>query len=123
VKQGWKFLATCAALAMIVGVAPIAIAASPAKTSDESSAVDKSVSKRLRQFTGFVTSIDKETFSVEKRTKKTTRSKSFEKDADMRVEGELVEGAKVTVYYRSDGETEVAHRVVVKVPPDPDEES
>lgn len=122
-RQGWKFLALCAALATIVATAPIANAARAAKKDVPGAAVEKPVKKSLRQFTGFVTAIEKQNFSVEKRTKKNTRSMSFEKHAEMRVQGELVEGAKVTVYYRSDGKQDVAHRVVVKVPPDPDEAS
>ncbi len=59
--------------------------------------------------------------TVEKRTKKHARSKSFVMDDEMRVKGDLEDEAKVTVYYRTEGKHAVAHRVVVKLPPPVDE--
>jgi len=117
-RQGWKLLSLCAALTLFVAIAPVESTARPAKKNESSAEVEQPVKKSLRQFTGFITSVEKETFTVEKRTKKNTRTMSFNRHAEMRVDGNLEEGAKVTVYYRTDGKHDVAHRVVVKVPPD-----
>jgi hypothetical protein len=121
-RQGWKTFTWCALLAsIVVAAAPVPSIAQKASDSETSAETAKPVKKRsLHQFTGFVTSIDEDGFTVEKRTKKTTRTKVFVRDDEMRVRGTLEEGAKVTVYYRADGDDVVAHRVVVKLPP-PDE--
>jgi hypothetical protein len=66
-----------------------------------------------RQFTGIVTAIDKNTFTVEKRGKK-PQSRVFSRHAEIRTEGDLAKDARVTVYYRDQGGQAIAHRVVVK---------
>jgi hypothetical protein len=66
-----------------------------------------------RQFTGFVTAVDKTTFTVEKRGKK-PQSRVFTRHAEIRTEGDLAKDARVTVYYRDQGGQAIAHRVIVK---------
>jgi len=117
-RQGWKLLSLCAALALALAAVPVQSTAAPSSDSDTSTEVVETVTKnRLRQFTGYVTSIDEDMFTVEKRTKKNTLTKSFTMHEEMRVRGDLEEDAKVTVYYRTNGKQIIAHRVVVKSPP------
>ncbi len=123
-RQGWKFLSLGAALTLVLAAVPMMGTANASSDSEANDEVVETVKKktRLRQFTGYVTLIDDERFTVEKRTKKKTRSKSFAMHDEMRVRGDLVEDAKVTVYYRTLGKRAVAHRVVVKLPPVEDSE-
>ena len=69
--------------------------------------------KSLHQFTGNVTELDKQGFTVEKGGKK-PRSMVFVRHEKMTATGDLEKGARVTVYYREEGNQVVAHRVVVK---------
>ena len=110
-KQGWKVLCCTAAFALIAA-APLAVNAShaAANTSASSSSTAK---KTLRQYTGYVTALDKTSITVEKRGKK-TESKVFARHAEMSVTGELEKSAHVTVYYRDEGGKAIAHRVIVK---------
>ena len=116
-RQGWKALslgvafAMCA-LAVLPLVAPctgeaIAAGKSPAATSEAKS------KNGQRQFTGIVTAVDKNTFTVEKRGKK-PQSRVFSRHAEIRTEGDLAKDARVTVYYRDQGGQAIAHRVIVK---------
>lgn len=116
-RQGWKLLsvgvafAMCA-LAVLPRVAPrsgdaIAAGKSSAATSDAKA------KNTQRQFTGIVTAIDKNTFTVEKRGKK-PQSRVFSRHAEIRTEGDLAKDARVTVYYRDQGGQAIAHRVIVK---------
>ncbi|HEY2954365.1 MAG TPA: hypothetical protein VGK89_03830 [Candidatus Eisenbacteria bacterium] len=67
----------------------------------------------MRQFSGYVTAVDKNSLTVEKRGKNPT-SRVFARHAEMSTVGEVAKEARVTVYYRDEGGRAVAHRVVVK---------
>lgn len=112
-RQGWKLLSCCAALTLIAAGAPLAVSASDAAASKAAAGTSATSKKTLRQYTGFVTALDKTSITVEKRGKK-TESKVFSRHAEMSVTGELEKSAHVTVYYRDEGGHAVAHRVVVK---------
>jgi len=116
-RQGWKSLSLGVAfalctLAVLPTVTPctgdaIAAGKSAATTSEAKS------KNAQRQFTGIVTAIDKNTFTVEKRGKK-PQSRVFSRHAEIKTEGDLAKDARVTVYYRDQGGQAIAHRVVVK---------
>ena len=69
------------------------------------------------QFTGYVTALDKQSLTVEKRGKQPT-SRTFTRHEAMSTTGDLVKDARVTVYYRDEGGKPVAHKVVVKAGPE-----
>ena len=73
----------------------------------------KRAANMLRQFTGYVSAIDKTSITVEKRGKK-PETRVFAKHDDMRTTGDVEKDARVTVYYREEGGKAIAHRVVVK---------
>jgi hypothetical protein len=112
---------TAALLAALVGVGHAAVRAPAAKPRVESAATKpadapsrgKRAANALRQFTGYVSAIDKTSITVEKRGKK-PETRVFTKLDDMRTTGDVDKDARVTVYYRDDGGKAVAHRVVVK---------
>jgi hypothetical protein len=112
-KQGRKVLTLCAVLAL----AAATVAALPAQAARKSAASAASATVKAkqttRQFTGTVTALDKNSFTVEKGGKK-PRTMVFTRHAEMRTVGELEEDARVTVYYREEGREIVAVRVVVK---------
>ena len=116
-RQGLKALAVCVAMALAAGavtpvLSPVSDIAIAAKK--KSGSVKKARSKaKTRQWTGTVMELDKESLTV-KKGKKKPRSKTFSRDAKMRIKGDLEEGARVTVYYRMKGRKAVAHRIVVK---------
>ena len=123
-RQGRACVPSRALLAAIVATsATLLIAAPPAapaarsaagSTNSQSSGSTSARAKNsLRQFTGYVTAIDKSSLTVEKRGKK-PRTIVFTKDPEMRTTGDVEKDARVTVYYREDGGRAVAHRVVVK---------
>jgi hypothetical protein len=95
-------------------LAPLPAHAAKAVASSKSSATSATKStKSYRQFTGYVTALDKSSLTVEKRGKNPS-SKVFVKHAEMSTTGEVAKEARVTVYYRDEGGHAVAHRVVVK---------
>jgi hypothetical protein len=118
---------TCALVALLAAVAAPAHAGAAASNpgtayrvapAAQPMAAKKSTSKAkarksLRQFTGTVTELDKKSFTVEKGSKK-VRTMVFVRDEKMKATGDLEKGARVTVYYREEGDRMVAHRVVVK---------
>jgi hypothetical protein len=116
-RQGWKSLSLGAALATV------ALAALPlvAPRMDEAGAAGKAAGAKSeakakngqRQFTGIVTAIDKNTFTVEKRGRK-PQSRVFSRHAELKTEGDLAKDARVTVHYREQGGQAIAHRVIVK---------
>lgn len=120
-KQGLTIAAASAiVLALGFGLALEAAAPAPALAAGVSGAVraaaqpaEKKPSKSLRQFTGWVISVDAKSLTVEKRGKK-PRTMTFVKRDEMRTTGEVGKDARVTVYYREEGGRAVAHRVVVK---------
>jgi hypothetical protein len=116
-KQGWKPLSLGVALAVgVLAMLPLVSArsgdAQAARRSPATTSAAKS-KNNLRQFTGIVTALDKNTLTVEKRGKK-PQSRVFTKHAELKTTGDLEEDAHVTVYYREEGGQSVAHRVVVK---------
>ena len=110
-RQGWIAVPLAAALLCAVP----AIGASHALAAPAKGTAAPSTAKKasLRQFTGWVTALDKSTITVEKRGKN-PRSMTFVKHDEMRTTGEIEKDARVTVYYREEGGRAVAHRVVVK---------
>jgi hypothetical protein len=111
-KHGWKYLCAGLAIATIAALHPVAAdAAKPAASAGTSSA-----KKSMRQYTGWVTSLDKTSITVEKRGKK-PENKVFSKHAEMNTTGDLEKDAHVTVYYRDEAGRPVAHKVVVKTAP------
>lgn len=123
---------TCALVALLaaVGAAPaqagaavsnpgtvyrVAPAAQPMATKKGTSKAKARAKARksLHQFTGTVTELDKKGFTVEKGTKKVS-TMVFVRAEKMKATGDLEKGARVTVYYRDEGDQMVAHRVVVK---------
>ena len=116
-RQGSKSLAfgvatAVWALAMMPLVAPHTNHAGAASKSTPAASTTKS-SGAPRQFTGFVTAMDKNTITVEKRGKK-PQSRTFSKHAELQTNGDLAKDARVTVYYRDEGGQAIAQRVVVK---------
>jgi hypothetical protein len=110
-RQGWS-IPLCLALALGTGTftsAPLHAAAKSAAASARSTKAKNT----LRQFTGYVSAVDKTTLTVEKRGKQ-PRTLVFTKHEDMSVVGEIEKDARVTVYYRDESGHSVAHRVVVK---------
>ena len=112
----WKDLHTAAlalALAMVLpatlpGHAVAAVKAQAAKPAAKGG-------KNLRQFTGWVTALDKESITVEKRGN-APRTLTFSRNAEVRTVGDVEKDARVTVYYRDEDGQLTAHRVVAKVP-------
>ena len=109
-RQGWKVLSLGVAFALLALAAPRVDEACAAKTAVKSEAKAKN---GQRQFTGFVTAVDKNTFTVEKRGRK-PQTRVFARHAEIRTEGDLAKDARVTVYYRDQGGQAIAHRVIVK---------
>jgi hypothetical protein len=111
-KQSRLFLSLCAALVMFGAVAPLA--AQAASHRSHSAAASKSRAKNgTHQFSGVVTAVDKSSLTVEKHGKK-PMTMTFSKHAEMKVTGDLEKSARVTVYYKDEGGSPVAMRVVVK---------
>lgn len=111
-RQGWKLLACAAALATLAAAAPTAThAAKPAKAAP--AAESATAKKTLRQYTGWVTALDKSSITVEKRGKK-PESRVFTRHAETTVTGDLAKDARVTVYWRDEGGRMVARKIVVK---------
>lgn len=73
----------------------------------------KRAANMLRQFTGYVSAIDKTSITVEKRGKN-PEARVFAKHDEMRTTGDVQKDARVTVYYREEDGKAIAHRVVVK---------
>jgi hypothetical protein len=116
-RQGRQFLSAAVALALFVGaVAPLATAHAAGKSATSTASKTRN---SYRQFTGFVTALDKTTLTVEKRGKK-PETRVFTKHDALRTTGDLEKDAHVTVYYREEGGHSVAHRVVVKDDEDTD---
>jgi hypothetical protein len=83
-----------------------------AKQPEKAARASRGVST-MRQFSGYITAIDKSSITVEKRGKK-PETRVFVKLDEMRTTGDVAKDAHVTVYYRDDGGKAIAHRVVVK---------
>jgi hypothetical protein len=113
-KQGRSALAFALAAALAAAVlAPAAEAAKTPATSQAAPAASSTKKNTLRQFTGYVTTVDKNSITVEKRGKK-PQTRVFTRDAETKTTGEVGKDAHVTVYYRDENGRAVARRVVVK---------
>jgi hypothetical protein len=112
-RQGWKVLSLCLALALAGPTVAVTHAATGKQTASKSSPSSSKSRRSLRQFTGTVTALDKNSITVEKGGKK-PRTLVFSRHEEMRTVGDVEEDAHVTVYYQEDGGRAVAHRVVVK---------
>jgi hypothetical protein len=115
-RQGRIIFSSCAAIALVAcgALAPLQAHAAKTAASTKSSTASATKSKTsYRQFTGYVTALDKNSLTVEKRGK-SPASRVFVKHAEMSVTGDVAKDARVTVYYRDEGGKAVAHRVVVK---------
>jgi hypothetical protein len=107
-------LVLCAALACTsIALGPFTDGAAIAASKSDTKASASKSKYAFRQFTGYVTALDKDKLTVEKRGKQ-PQSKVFSKHAEMKTTGELEKDARVTVYYRDEGGQAVAHKVVVK---------
>ena len=114
-RQGRMMLALVALLALAVpAVTPAAAASGKAHAAAASATTKKTAA--LRQFSGVVTALDRSSLTVA-RTGKTAKSMVFSRDAALRTTGELEKDARVTVWYRDEDGRPVAHKVVVKSPP------
>lgn len=115
-KQGRMFLALGAALALmgmpLAAHAAAKTANTPAANPTQPASPAKS-RNAVRQFTGYVTSLDHTSLTVEKRGKN-PRSMVFTKDAALQLSGAVDKDARVTVYYRDEGGKTIAHRVVAR---------
>src|SRR6185503_445083 len=115
-RQGRIVCTTCAAISRGAcgALAPLPVHAAKAAASSKSSTASATKAKTsYRQFTGYVTALDKNSLTVEKRGKN-TMSKVFVRHAEMSTTGDVAKDARVTVYFREEGGRAVAHRVVVK---------
>jgi hypothetical protein len=123
-QQGIRALATCVAAALIATVtAPVfaplvhdaqaAAISAPAAEAKASKTGKKKPAVKTYQFTGVILAMDKSTLTVQKGKTKPTK-KVFSKLEKMRMTGDVEKGARVTVYYRKQGDEVIAHRVVVK---------
>ena len=109
-KQGRLFLALGAALALMAAPHAAHAAANPDGAPKAAAA---RTGNSLRQFTGYITVLDRASLTVEKRGR-SPRSMTFTRDAAMETSGAVEKEARVTVYYRDEDGRAVAHRVVGK---------
>jgi len=118
-KQGRKFLALGVALALTGAPFAAQAAAKPANataaSASQTAAPAAKARNAVRQFTGYVTSLDRTSLTVEKRGKN-PRSMVFTKDAALPLSAAVDKDARVTVYYRDEDGHAVAQRVIAKVP-------
>jgi hypothetical protein len=118
-KQGRMLLALGAMLALTgASLAAHAAAKSTNATAANASQTAAPATRSrnaVRQFTGYVTSLDRTSLTVEKRGKN-PRSMVFTKDAALPLSAAVDKDARVTVYYRDEDGHAVAQRVIAKVP-------
>lgn len=115
-KQGRMVLALGAALALAcASTAAQAASKSPGAQPAAPSAPAATSRNAVRQFTGYVTALDRTSLTVEKRGRN-PRSMVFTKDASLPMSDAIDKDARVTVYYREQDGHAVAQRVVAKVP-------
>ena len=113
-RLGIRFLLLAALVTGALGTtSALALAAKAASTTSSSSRSRYA----YHQFSGYVTAIDKQSLTVEKRGKQPT-SRTFARHEAMSTTGDLVKDARVTVYYRDEAGKSVAHKVVVKAGPE-----
>jgi hypothetical protein len=118
-KQGRMLLALGAVLALTgTSLAAHAAAKSTSATAanvSQTAAPATPSRNAVRQFTGYVTSLDRTSITVEKRGKN-PRSMVFTKDAALSLSAAVDKDVRVTVYYRDEDGHAVAQRVIAKVP-------
>ncbi len=118
-KQGRMLLALGAALALtgtpLAAQSAAKSANAPAADAAQAEAPAPKSRNAVRQFTGYVTSLDRTSLTVEKRGKN-PRSMVFTKDAALTLSAAVDKDARVTVYYRDEDGHAVAQRVIAKVP-------
>lgn len=120
-KQGRMWFASVAVASLALAVSIGAASAAPSRGSRavQSASASSDAAPRarggaaLRQFTGYVSAVDKTSLTVERRGKK-PQSRVFVKDEACRTTGEIEKESRVTVYYREEGGKSIAHRVVAK---------
>jgi len=100
--------------ALALTCAPLAAHAAASKAASPNAPAAKSRNP-LRQFTGYVTDLDRVSLTVEKRGRN-PRTMMFTRDAAMETDGAVEKEARVTVYYRDEDGRAVAQRIVAKVP-------
>lgn len=83
------------------------------RLSQTDAARSKRAANALRQFTGYVSAIDKQSITVEKRGK-SPETRVFTKLDEISMTGDVEKDARVTVYFREEGGKAIAHKVVVK---------
>lgn len=112
-RQGWIAVPLVAAL--MCAMPALGASTAHAAASKRATAATTSTAKKtaMRQFTGWVTALDKTSITVEKRGK-AARTLTFARHAEMSTTGDLAKDARVTVYYRDESGRATAHRVVVK---------
>ena len=111
-RQGW--IAVPLAVALLCAAPAIGTSSAHAAASKGAAATTSAAKKAsMRQFTGWVTAMDRNSITVEKRGK-APRTVTFAKHAEMSTTGDLAKDARVTVYYRDEGGRATAHKVVVK---------
>lgn len=111
-KQGRKMLGLALVLAVLVAPTLASAAAAP-KSSGTPSATAAKSRTGSRQFTGYVTALDRSSLTVEKRGQK-PHAMTFSKDEATTTSGEIGKETRVTVYYHDEGGHNVAQRVVAK---------
>ena len=118
-KQGRMLIALGAAVALtgtpLAAHAAAKSANAPAANESQAEAPAPKARNAVRQFTGYVTSLDRTSLTVEKRGKN-PRSMVFTKDSALQLSAAVDKDARVTVYYRDEDGHAVAQRVVAKVP-------
>jgi hypothetical protein len=115
-RKGIQLLACAAVFVAATAGAPLAAHAAKSGSTPPASTTTSATSKKkatMRQYTGYVTAIDKTSITVEKRGKK-PETKVFVRNTEMSTVGEVAKNAHVTVYYRDDAGRAMAHKVVVK---------
>lgn len=110
-RKGWKRVALAAAL--IIGAVALPLAPSAHAAAKGASPAKARVA--MHQFTGVVTSVDKNSLTVEKKGK-APRTIQFVKHSEMTATGEIEKQSRVTVFYRDEDGHPTAHRVVVRTP-------
>jgi len=125
-KQGWMHVLACALVSCSLSTSAMTLAPSSAHAAAYRAtrvmAPEKGTSstraKRgptTRQFTGYVTSLDAKSVTVEKRGKK-PETRAFVKHDEMKTEGEIAKETRVTVYYREADGKAIAQRMIAKPP-------
>jgi hypothetical protein len=112
-KQGRMLMPFVLAALFALSVLPV-LRAEAAVRKPVTTAAAQRKGAALRQFTGTVTVLDRNSLTVEK-TGTGAKSMVFTRSPEMKTSGELAKDARVTVWYRDEDGHPVARKVVVKV--------